>query len=241
MSGVVNATFGRLHIRATVNPNANDGVVKSANSLLSMSKYTADFLGALAKSAELATPLVPDSVKIWTHHLKDSASKARNVLSIPYFFKVLEDFWNKRDVRSGVETVKIGGYATAAVLPDAQLAGSVAKFATGADVVLSVIDLSSELEMHNTCSNLANTPMAPEVRKIVDGQLWITACKIFKLALTLFTGVVAMSAWIFGLAIPASLATTALVASLAAIGLSFAVGYSEHKAEWKAKVTLAPA
>jgi hypothetical protein len=240
MTGVVNATYGRLHIRGTVNPQANDGVVKTANSLLSMTKYTADFLGAVAKSAELASPLVSDSVKIWTHHLKDSASKARNMLSIPYFFKTLEEFWNKRDVRSGVETVKIGGYATAAVLPDAQTAGSVAKFATAADVLLTVMDLSAELEMHTTCSNLATTPMGPEVRKVVDSQLWASACKIFKLALTLFTGIVATSAWILGLAIPAALATAALVASLAAIGLSFVIGYSEHKAEWKAKVTLSP-
>jgi len=241
MSGVVNATYGRLHVNATVNPNANDGVVKTANSLLGMSKYAADFLGAVAKSAELATPLVADSVKIWTHHLKDSASKARNMLSIPYFFKTLEEFWNKRDIRSGVEAVKIGGYATAAVLPDAKMAGSVAKFATGTDVLLTVMDLSSELEMHNTCANLANTPMRPEVRKVIDSQLWASACKIFKLALTLFTGLVATSAWIFGLAIPASLATAALVSSLVAIGLSFVIGYSEHKAEWKAKVTLASA
>jgi len=242
MTGGVNTTFGRLHIHdAKVNPNANDGVVKTANSLLGMSKYTADFLGAVAKSAELAGPLVSDSVKIWTSHLKDSASKARNMLAITYCFKTLEEFWNKRDVRSGTEAVKITGFATAAILPDAQMAGSVAKFATTVDVALTVMDLSSELEMHNTCVDLANTPMGPEVRKVIDSQLWASACKIFKLALTLFTGVVATSAWIFGLAIPAALATAALVASLGAIGLSFAIGYSEHKAEWKAKVTLSPA
>ncbi|HEV7736180.1 MAG TPA: hypothetical protein VGO47_02260 [Chlamydiales bacterium] len=241
MTGVINATYGRLHVRATVNPNAKDGVVKTANSLLSMSKYTADFLGAVAKSAELATPLVSDTVKIWTHHLKDSASKARNMLAIPYCFKTWEELWNKRDVRTLTEAMKITSFATAAVLPDAKMAGSVAKIGGGVDVALTVMDLTSELEMHNTCSNLANTPMGPEVRKVVDSQLWASACKIFKLALTLFTGVVATSAWIFGLAIPASLATAALVASLGAIALSFVIGYSEHKAEWKAKVTLASA
>ena len=237
----INTTYGRVHIHAKANPTANDGVVKTANTLLGMTKYAADFLGAVAKSSELALPLVPDSVKILTSHLKTSASNARNMLSIPYFFKTLEEFWNKRDVRSGVEAVKIGSYATAAVLPDARMAGSAARIGGAVDVALSVMDLSTELEMHNACANLANTPMGPETRKVVNNQLWTSACKIFKLALTLFTGVLATCSWLFGLAIPTSLATAALVASLGAIGLSFVIGYTEHKAEWKAKVSLVPA
>jgi hypothetical protein len=120
------------------------------------------------------------------------------------------------------------------------MAGKIADGAGLAGVALDAIDLTREIDAHNTCASLSNVPVTGEVRKILDNKLFISTCKILKLCLAIFAGIVAASACFFGVTICAPLATAALVASLAALVLSFVVGYSEHKAQWTAKIARVP-
>ncbi len=244
INGLVNGfTDGSklLHIKTKPNSKVTNGVVDTVTTIWGTAKGVVDLFGIIAKSAELAESMVSEGVANWTSHVGKTFGKARNALSLPYLPTVLKNFYRDPSVRNGVEVGKIGGYATALFVTDSDIAGKVAKGAGAAAVALDAIDLTQELTMHSAYASLSGVQMNAEVKQVVDHQLFASAIKIAKLGLTLFAGIVATGAWILGLAIPAPLATAALIASLAALAISFALTYSDSSTEWTAKVSLLPA
>jgi hypothetical protein len=231
---------GLLQIKTKPNYKVTNGVVDTVTTIWGTAKGVVDLFGILAKSAELAGSMVSKEVASWTSQVGKTFSHARNALSLPYLPTVLKNFTKDPSVRNGMEVGKIGGYATALFVTDAAIANKIAKSGGAAAVVLDVIDLSQELNMHRACANLSGVQMNAEVRQVVDSQLWNSALRIAKLVLTLFAGITATGAWILGMAIPASLATAALIASLAALAISFSLTYSDNTTEWTAKISLLP-
>jgi hypothetical protein len=242
MTYAVNVNVGDLTIRANLSAKSNDGVLETVSSMWSQSKNVADAVGVVKNSCVLLAKAMPETATATFSHLEKIFGDARNVMSTTYLLTVVNNFLKARTVRNGVEVIKIGSFASAAVSHNKAFSAISAKVGGLFGVALDSIDLVNEFEMHSACANLAAEDLGrPEVHKIVDNQLLTSACKIFKLVLTLFAGIVATGAWAFGLVIPTFVATAAVVASLGALGLSFAMGYSDHVSEWTAKVSLNPA
>ena len=233
-SAAISVRVANYQVSATLNPKAGDGLVKTISSMWSSTKHVADLMGILSKGAKFLSSLVPHTAKHYVSHIEEGAGDARNWLSVPYALTVAQNFREEPTVRNGVEGGKIFGFAAAAMLPDS---AKIAKFAGLFGIALDAIDITNELETKASYEDLTNVQMDPEVKQVIDNQLWQSTCKILKLALTLFTGVIAASAWLFGVVVPPALATAALVSSIGALALSFSMGYAENKAEWKAKIT----
>lgn len=242
MSFAVNVNVGGLAIKANPNSKSNDGVMETLSSMWSQSKNVADAFGIVKNSCALFAKAVPSQANSAVAHMEKIFGDARSVMSTTYLLTVVNNFLKNSSFRNGTEVLKIGSFAAAAVSGHKVFSAMAARVGAAVGVALDTMDFVSEVEMHQACSALSATDVGnDDVRKIVDNQLKTSACKIFKLALTLFAGIVATGAWVLGLAIPTYVATAALVASLGALGLSFVLGYSEHISEWNAKVTLAPA
>jgi hypothetical protein len=234
MSTAISERVAQFQVTGTINPKASDGIAKTISSMWGSTKNVADLMGLLSKGAKFLSSLVPDAAKPYISHIEEGAGDTRSWLSVPYAATVAQKFREEPTVRNGVEGGKIIGFSLAALLPDA---GLIPKIAGIFGVTLDFIDLGHEFEAQATYTDLSNVQTSPEAKQIIDDKLWQSTCKILKLALTLFAGVVATGAWIFGLAIPTALATTALVASIGALALSFSIAYADHNTEWKAKIT----
>ncbi len=236
----IDETYSRVHVKGTVNPKANGGVAEIVTTMWSRAKDVADALGIGSKAADLVGKCAPDAVTPWTSHLKKSMGAARGALAFFYWPITIRNALKSQSLRDLVEVAKIGGYAAAAAVPYAATSDKILNWTGIPGIVLDCFDLSREVELNKACTDLTGQAVSAEARKIINHQMWTSACKIVKLCLTLFAGITVTGAWLFGCALPVALATAALVASLGGLILGFTISYADTNAEWKAKVTVKP-
>jgi len=236
----VDETYSRVHVTGDRNSKANGGVVEIVTSMWSKAKDVADALGIGSKAADLLGKCAPDSVTPWTAHFKKSLGGARGAMSFFYWPLTIKNAWKSQSVRDWVEVTKIGGFTVAAAVPYAATSEKIMGWTGLPGIVLDCFDLSREVELNKACTDLTGQVVSADARKIINHQMWTSACKIVKLCLTLFAGISATGAWLFGCTLPVALATAALVASLGGLLLGFTISYADTNAEWTAKVAVTP-